>query len=41
MMNIGAGSNGNTGVGALDQLIQTMAVEKLGAITHAPAAPTK
>lgn len=37
MMNIGTGVDGKNGVGALDQLIQTMTVEKLGAISSAPA----
>lgn len=41
MMNIGTGTDGKPGVGALDQLIQTMTVEKLGAISPAPAAPAK
>lgn len=36
MMNIGTGVDGKNGVGALDQLIQTMTVEKLGAISPAP-----
>ena len=41
MMNIGNGTNGTIGTTALDQLIQTMTVEKLGAISPAPttAAP--
>ena len=37
MMNIGTGVDGKSGVGALDQLIQTMTVEKLGTISSAPA----
>ena len=41
MMNIGAGSDGKTNVSALDQFIQLLTTEKLGAITPAPAAPTK
>ena len=42
MMNIGNGTNGTIGTTALDQLIQTMTVEKLGAISPAPttAAPS-
>lgn len=41
MMNIGTGTDGKSGVGALDQLIQTMTVEKLGAISPASVAPAK
>ena len=41
MMNIGTGSDGKTNVSALDQFIQLLTTEKLGAITPAPAAPTK
>ena len=40
MMNIGNGTNGTVGTTALDQLIQTMTVEKLGAISPAPKAAT-
>ena len=36
MMNIGTSADGKNGISALDQLIQTMTVEKLGAISPAP-----
>ena len=36
MMNIGTSADGKNGVSALDQLIQTMTVEKLGTISPAP-----
>ena len=36
MMNIGTSADGKSGVSALDQLIQTMTVEKLGTISPAP-----
>ena len=40
-MNIGTGVDGKSGGGALDQLIHTMTIEKLGAISPAPAALVK
>lgn len=40
MMNIGTGSDGKMNVSALDQFIQLLTTEKLGAITTAPTAPT-
>ena len=36
MMNIGTSADGKNGISALDQLIQTMTVEKLGTISPAP-----